>query len=199
MFINQLIQNNVKSMFSYDLKRGAGKMRIHKSRKASLEMSISTIVIVVLAMTLMGLGLVFIRSMFTNITDTAGTVQDQIKQQILEDLRTGDKKISFPTSEVTIGKKQSNVLAVGIKNVLNTAGDFTIEIEDESGVLSSGVLGNKGTFIWDTTPQNLDVNDANVYPIKFTSDIQTGTSIIKIVVSEGGNPYASKTFFLTVQ
>ena len=40
------------------------------NKKASLEMSIQAIVIVVLAMTLLGLGLGFIRGMFKNIGST---------------------------------------------------------------------------------------------------------------------------------
>ena len=37
--------------------------------------------------------------MFKNISGIQESVSDQVKEQILEDLRTGDKKISFPRSE----------------------------------------------------------------------------------------------------
>ena len=65
------------------------------NKKASLEMSIQAIVIVVLAMTLLGLGLGFIRGMFKNIGSTTEDVTEQVRQRILDDLITGDKKISF--------------------------------------------------------------------------------------------------------
>ena len=52
------------------------------NKSASLEISIQAIVIVVLAMTLLGLGLGFIRGQFRSISETASSVQEQVKQQI---------------------------------------------------------------------------------------------------------------------
>ena len=65
-------------------------------KKASLELSIQTIIIVVLAMTLLGLGLGFIRNMFGGIGGISEDVTEQVRQKILDDLIQGDIKISFP-------------------------------------------------------------------------------------------------------
>ena len=182
-------------------------MMLFKNKKSSLELSIRTIVIVVLAMTLLGLGLGFIRSMFINLGETSFAVQDQIKQQILEDLRTGDKKLSFPTSEIKIGKQDSKILAIGIKNTGESANTFYVLIDVVSGVGSPGSVASSapvsglGTFVWDEGAQPLGVNEANVYPVKFTSESTTGTSIIKVSVAldqAGGTIYATKSFFITV-
>ena len=182
-------------------------MRIFKNKKASLELSIRTIVIVVLAMTLLGLGLGFIRGMFASITETTFTVQEQIKQQILEDLRTGDKKLSFPTSEVKIGKKASTILAIGIKNTgENTKYHFISLTDISSGnpITSNSPVTDVGTFIWDIGAQPLEVNEANVYPIKFTSESTSGTTIVKITIEQADTEtgtksvYATKSFFITV-
>ncbi len=86
------------------------------NKKSSLEMSIQAIVIVVLAMTLLGLGLGFIKGMFKNITGTTEDVSEQVKQKVLDDLVQGDKKISFPNTELNIDKGGSEVLTIGIKN-----------------------------------------------------------------------------------
>src|SRR3990167_2593604 len=86
------------------------------SKKGSLEISIQAIVIVVLAMTLLGLGLGFVKGMFKNIGGIQESVSDQVKEQVLEDLRTGDKKISFPRSEVRISKGEAMVIGIGISN-----------------------------------------------------------------------------------
>ena len=74
-------------------------------KKGSLNLSIEAIVIVVIAFVVLGLGLGFVRGQFKSITETTTSIQDQIRQQITEDLRTGDKKLSFPTNEFTINKK----------------------------------------------------------------------------------------------
>ena len=89
------------------------------NKRASLEISIQAIVIVVLAMTLLGLGLGFIRGMFKNIGSTTEDVTEQVRQKILDDLISGDKKISFPKTDITIDKGSSTVLSVGIKNKNN--------------------------------------------------------------------------------
>ncbi len=103
-------------------------MRLIKSKRSSLSISINAIVIIVLAMTFLGLGLGFVRNMFSGITETTFTVQDQIKQQILDDLRTGDKKLSFPTNELQIVHGDAKVLAIGIKNTEVSALDFQVGI-----------------------------------------------------------------------
>jgi hypothetical protein len=194
-------------------------------KKGSLELSVNAIIIVVLAMTLLGLGLGFIRSMFKNIGETVGTVQETVKQQILEDLRTGDKKLSFPTQEVLIGKKESKDLAVGIKNTnpgtlyykLNLSlvlkdGD-ELSIRNRDAVIMSDKT-NVGIFIWNPAEQKLDINAPRVEPIKFIAGSYPDTYIIKITAIEvpytpdlndntklvrgTETEYDSKSFFLTI-
>lgn len=89
-------------------------MRFNK--RASLEISIQAIVIVVLAMTLLGLGLGFIRGMFRNITSTTEDVTEQVRQRVLDDLISGDKKVSFPKTEIFIDRGGSQVLTIGLRN-----------------------------------------------------------------------------------
>jgi len=103
-------------------------MRLKK--RASLELSINTIVIVVLALTLLGLGLAFIRNQIMNISETTGAVQEQIRQQILDDLRTGNKKLSFPTTEVKVSSDAEQIIAIGVKNTGDSPLNFSIQIDD---------------------------------------------------------------------
>ncbi len=166
-------------------------MRMYKSKKSSLSISINAIVVIVLAMTFLGLGLGFVRNMFSGLSETTGSVQEQIKQQILDDLRTGNKKLSFPTNEIKMGYKESKVLAVGVKNTGSEPLTFTLQITPSTG--------DFGTFIWDTSTQTLAVNEAQVYPLKLTAGTVPNTYIIKIVAMSGTAEYASKSFFITVQ
>jgi hypothetical protein len=86
------------------------------AKKASLEISVQAIVIVVLAMTLLGLGLGFVRNLFTDISSTTEDVQAQVKQRILDDLITNDRKLSFPKTEIRIDKGAAEVLSIGLRN-----------------------------------------------------------------------------------
>jgi hypothetical protein len=188
-----------------------------KKKRASLEISIQAIIIIVLAMTFVGLGLGFVKGLFKNITETTGSVQEQVKQQILEDLRTGDKKLSFPTAEVIIEKQASKVLAVGVKNTESAELEFNIiinKINDGDGSRAE-VAGTDGTFIYSEGDQKLGINDARVYPIRYTAPDTAKTLIFEVNVcktsgvADGGcgtvgtrtaigPTYDSKTFFVTV-
>ena len=86
------------------------------NKKASLEISIQAIVIVVLAMTLLGLGLGFIKGMFGNITDISKATFDKISDQLNRDLVNGNEKLVFSQTKINIERGKSVLLGWGIKN-----------------------------------------------------------------------------------
>ena len=169
------------------------------SKKADLNMSIQAIVIIVLAMTLLGLGIGFIRNQFASLTETTGAVQEQIKQQILDDLRTGDKKLSFPASEIQISRGKSTVIALGVKNTGVSQLVFGIDIActaEEAGKAVPTTFYNKATDAF-----TLPAADAQVYPIRVTApstDIGNYLCSVKVIDSATTGIYAQKDFFITV-
>ncbi|MCK4522340.1 MAG: hypothetical protein KAU20_07245 [Nanoarchaeota archaeon] len=186
-------------------------MKSHK--KGALNLSINAIVIIVLALTMLGLGLGFIRGMFKDITSTTGQVQEQIRQQILEDLRTGNKPLSFPVQRIKASVNEKKDLAFGVMNTGDSSIDYTIIIkrwDDNTSKfmnLSSTQKSRAGDFFWDSSPQSLKPRDANVYNVVHKVEGTSGTYMYKIEISktkEGETPltepeeYASKSFFVEV-
>ncbi|MEE9524984.1 MAG: hypothetical protein V3V78_00060 [Candidatus Woesearchaeota archaeon] len=172
------------------------------NKKASLNLSINAIVIVVLAMTLLGLGLTLVRNVFKGIEEQREEVTEQIRSQILEDLRTGNKKLSFPSTQINLEKRESKVIAMGVKNTkTNSVLDFVIGVEILEaripGVTDPGEL-NDIDFFYDTTAKSLKVTDADVYSIRMTSTGRSGVYMTKLSVLEGNSTYAEKTFFINV-
>ena len=108
------------------------------NKKGSLEISIQAIVIVVLAMTLLGLGLGFIRGMFRDIGSISQDVSEQVKNKILDDLIQGDKKISFPKTTIEIDKGGAETLTVGIRNKKDTPMQYSLEFESINFIATSG-------------------------------------------------------------
>ncbi len=176
-------------------------------KKGDLTITVNAIVIIVLALTFLSLGLVFIRQIFQGISDTTLTVQDQIRQQILDDLRRGDKKLSFPADEITVARGGEKIIGIGVKNILDSSSDFKVHIFDNEGVelvSSSQALDNVPVFYWDESAQPLAVNEVGVVGIKVLGpNTFVGSTISKIVISYSDESatdltYSTKSFFVKV-
>ena len=176
------------------------------NKKASLNLSINAIVIVVLAMTLLGLGLGFIRNIFKGLEEQREEITEQVRSQILEDLRTGNKKLSFPSTEINVEKGQAKVIAMGVKNVqaINDL-EFTIAVKIlEAQVAGETIAGDEASsledinFFYDTTSKTLKVTEADVYSIRMTAAGDKGVYMVKIEINEDESIYAEKTFFVNV-
>jgi len=172
------------------------------NKKGSLELSIQAIVIVVIAFVVLGLGLGFVRNQFANFGGIADQVQEQIKQQITDDLARGDKKLSFPVSEITLNKKQSEVTGLGVKNVNVGTLKYRIEITSKGGadIFGTDISDN---FLYSEDVEELSPTDTRIVPVRITSGIIPGTGQFKVSIydvtdSAAETLYDSKTFFITV-
>ncbi len=82
------------------------------NKKGAMELSISTIVIVVIGITLLVLGLVFVRGIFDRLGGL-GTGAFEKAEQELSQIQSGDTKINFPRNiEVQKGDASSQTIRV---------------------------------------------------------------------------------------
>ncbi|MBI2666064.1 hypothetical protein HYX13_00470 [Candidatus Woesearchaeota archaeon] len=171
------------------------------SKKGSLNLSIEAIVVVVIAFVVLGLGLGFVRGQFKDITDTSSGIQEQIRQKILEDLRTGDQKLSFPAQTLSIPKGEAADIAIGVKNNLNNELTFTIKVETKKSQTGGATnLNEQVEYFYDQGPFTLKPTDAQVYNIKISAPGDKDTYLVnlKIELSQGGEIYAEKSFFVNI-
>ena len=103
-----------------------------KNKKAAMEMSVGTIVTIVLLMTVLILGLILVKTIFKGAVENIEGIDDAVKNEINklfaeDDLR---KIVIFPSSrEVVIKKGEDNLgFAFSIRNVGTEAAKFTYEI-----------------------------------------------------------------------
>ncbi len=184
------------------------KFKKKLNKKASLNLSIQAIVIVVIAFVVLGLGLSFVRGQFKSITETSSSVQEQIRAQILEDLRTGNKKLSFPATTLTIEKGDSQDIAIGVKNTKSGDLDFRVEVEtlQQQGNPAATLeeLAEQVEFFYNDggeTGFHLDATDAEAYNIKIIADGDKDTYQVRLKVidlTEPDQPYAEKSFFVDI-
>jgi hypothetical protein len=189
------------------------------NKRAALELSINAIVVIVIAMAVLGLGLGFVRGQIKKISETSLEVQEQAKQGILEDLRVGNKKLSFPTDRYSLAKDERKDIAIGVLNTRD--GDLSFKINITKFNSTANTFGSvpiettqSGSFYWDRTTQTLKKGEARVYGILHKAEGSTSDNLYKISLVEvdkttgaplmAGTPsayvgdYDSKTFFVTV-
>ncbi|MBS3169836.1 hypothetical protein J4210_05090 [Candidatus Woesearchaeota archaeon] len=171
-------------------------------KKGSLNLSIEAIVIIVIAFVVLGLGLGFVRNQFGSFTDLGQQVTEQVRQQITDDLSRGDKKLSFPISEISLGKKEAKVTALGIKNVKAGTLKYEILIEAKGGapIFGSEITDN---FLYTVDIEELQPTETRIIPIRFTSETISGTGQFKVSIYDVTDEtqktlYDSKNFFITV-
>jgi hypothetical protein len=180
------------------------------NRKASLNLSIQAIVIVVIAFVVLGLGLGFVRGQFQQITKTSSQVQKQIEQQILDDLRRGNNKLSFPTDELRLETGEDSVQAIGVKNTkdseLTLRMDFQVKTdqgftsfvsEKEESLTTSGGTSFDARMTWDNTAQTYTQNEARVIPVTITAPDKSGTYLYKVRILDASDKvFDERTFFI---
>tara|TARA_Y100000310_G_scaffold338253_1_gene427385 strand:+ start:3342 stop:3905 length:564 start_codon:yes stop_codon:yes gene_type:complete len=134
---------------------------LNKNKKGALELSIGTIVVIVIAMSMLILGLVLVRTIFTgaqyNVDQLNKNVEAEINKLFNE---RGERTIIYlPDNEAEVDKGDSFGIAFGVTNDVqgeSTAGNFQYTIkasniqkqcrlteQQADGYL---ILGDKGSF-----------------------------------------------------
>lgn len=184
------------------------------NKKGSLEISIQAIVIVVLAMTVLGLGLGFIKGMFGDITTVSRGTFDKIADQLQKDLVSSNEKLVFSQTKVNLERGKSILLGWGIKNEgnqkLNYWAEFTsIKCPNDKCPTLQELNQKWFTFKYNqggTTQNNLymvGVAEQQVIRVDLgiPKDAETGLYLFDLSIYDRDNrneKYASTDIFVTV-
>ena len=189
------------------------------NKKGDLSLSIQTIVIVVIAFTVLGLGLTFVKNQIGGIGKTSSEVQAKIKEQILEDLRTSGKKLSL-SQEVKLERGKEVVESIGIVNTGIKTSKFGVQIEPIKKQNPDGTPGKAedmvkeiNFFYNDVVEKELSPTQGDVIPVTITAKgTAAGNYLYKVNVLQeetdgacidgviGGDCklYDTKSFFVKV-
>ena len=98
-----------------------------KNKKAAMEMSVGTIVTIVLLMAVLVLGLVLIRTIFTSSVENVKAIDENIKSQITTLFAEDNSKkvIIYPTDRsISLNPGDSGGFAFSVRNTGNDAATF---------------------------------------------------------------------------
>ena len=150
------------------------KKFLHK--KGSLEISIQAIIIIVLGMTLLGLGLGFVKSQFAIIEQTGTQVQNQVAEQIIGQLRASGEQISF-ARKVNLNRGDEEVLTLGVQNVGSKELFFKLHLEFDKTNSDPG--SEDFVLLYEQECLSLLPADADVYGIDIKTPRITGTFALR--------------------
>jgi len=166
-----------------------------KSKKGALELSMNTIVIIVIGVVILSLGLMFVRGMFSQLTAQTDIIFGE-SENALNELASHDDKLTVQ-SRVTVKQGEQQIFKIWAVNMDNTPGLFTVNV----------VPSGDNTF----TPDHIKVEFANpeqnletgqevgfVTAVKSSkiAPLQSGGYTVKVYKS--GVLYASGGFFVEV-
>ncbi|VVB79024.1 Uncharacterised protein [uncultured archaeon] len=184
-----------------------------QDKKAAMEMSVGTIVTIVLLVTVLVLGLVMVRSIFSSGTNAITQIDAQIQSQITKLFTEGEgssKLVVYPVSrEVTLKKGQQGGFGFSIQNLDSKTGSFTYTVSSSEiakdcamtnaqadALIDIGATDGGRPFVLGSGSQL-----ENAVLVKFS--IPSTASICKIRyvidVKEDGKAYSTTTIDLVIK
>ena len=85
-------------------------------KKGSLSLSINAIVVLILAVTMLGLGLLFMQNMMGGAMGQLGDVADTVRDQMIEQIRSSGERLSFSANDFFIQRSGTQEFYYGILN-----------------------------------------------------------------------------------
>ena len=168
-----------------------------QNKKAALELSINAIVVLILAITILGLGIGFIRGQFGGLSEQFTQVRSEIKDQLLEKIQESGELLVFNRAELQASIGKTEVFYIGIKNNQPNAdgegsvcyrssvrcikplraGNFCSATAQANNVIVGGY--NDGTVTqgdeWFRMFDEIDINDNDVGVFPITVQIARGS------------------------
>jgi len=115
-----------------------------KNKKGAIELSMSTIIVIILGVKLLTLGLMFIRGIFTQIEDMTKVTFEDADKQMRQYMSSGDNKFYILGADTVMKPKSSQRTYVGIRN----SGGV-----DEGFILKVSSADDKSDLKWIEAPK----------------------------------------------
>ena len=120
------------------------------TKKASIELSMNFIIVIILSMIILSAGVALTVKIFNDSKDIYELVNQKTNEAIQNSLRQGEI-VSIPFSSETAGRGENADFGLGVQNVLGKKNEFRINItplrtKPENMTTSLTLMYNKNTF-----------------------------------------------------
>jgi hypothetical protein len=174
-----------------------------RNKKAAFEMSITTIVILVIAMTMLILGMILVRKMMCGAMGLTTDINDKVKGQI-DDLfqsQGGEVQcIGSGTGAVDIIPGKVNYIWCGIKSSQKLGEQVpTYAITVKSSDPALNTLGLIGKADWEGPVSTSDTEPKKIIRLDIPKDSPEGPVIVQLEVKKNNQIILSPTLDLNVR
>jgi len=182
-----------------------------KNTKAAFEMSVGTIVTIVLSVTLLVLGIFFVQNIFSSAKGVVDLTDQQLRNEINQLFSEENRMSIYPSTRLVEVKQEStDGVGVGIKNLLTGAsGDkvFSYEVtvsdadlEEKCGVDSEEV---ENWIVTGRAENDIPIPSGDISTQKVLFEIPTGAPLctirFRINVKADEETYATDFFDLKIK
>lgn len=165
---------------------------------------------------MLGLGLGFIRRTFTKATSGLESIQEDIKNQIIEDIQSSDKRLAFDKYDVAVKAGDPRTVYFGVKNDIDTTANCKSEFRITQAECIASLSGTEGATsdveLRAILPARIGGGQVGIGKmiIQTKSDTTADTYSCRLNVGkepspsacgvdEGTETYAERDFFITVE
>ena len=153
-------------------------------KKGAIELSIGTIVIIVLAMSMLILGLVLVKNIFGGSVDIADMAIDQIKDQVTKMFGNDKRVVIYPdTRHINVKGGEISGFGIGIKNLLegSTAGttfEYEVVVSDNDIGKKCGISSEKAeSYIVTGRTEKLEIAPGQFEAGKILVEVPEGSKL----------------------
>jgi len=153
------------------------------SKRGSLEISITAVVVLIIAIVMLGLGLTFIRSFFGGTVAQLGEITERLDDQTREELLTSKKQITFLSRRVKVeGREKSFPFA--IRNIRPNTIEFAIEIKCFDAIGDESVSQSAEDWVSFQTFRTVEIEGgkSDVMPLQVSMDAAAVPTIYKCIM-----------------
>ena len=158
------------------------------NKKGAVELSMTTIIIIVIGITILSLGLVWIRSVFSDVGELTSGAFEQGETQIAEIFGGTDQAVALSPSETKIAQEDTATASLAINN-LGGSKVSNIYAEVEAKAFGGEAAENLICAFSDTLTGKT---------IPYTLDSGKGISGLKVLVEDQGSDLGTYACIITV-
>ena len=140
-----------------------------QSKRGAVELSITTIVVVVIGVTLLVLGLTFVYNIFGGLGEQQRKLGEFTDEQIRDIFAQSDQFLNLPSTELTTKMGETTNLDIVVKNQAQGVNDCTFEL---NLITDGGTFDPKAWFSFSPYGLNRDFKVIKATPLKIRASIK---------------------------